>query len=193
MPDTATHPADLAGGSRDLADQAARHLKKKYGLPNDPAAASQVPIGPELVDRLSRDRLFHQFLRNVVSGDPAMTAFLARLRRALFFGEWTDDDRAEPPVGLMASLVRQCVRCGYALPASEEEMSWVKLLRRELAAADWRAPGMDRQAQLLRLALYKPLPGLPFETSLLIVRPSDWHEQIGALIDDVLRSNPMRS
>lgn len=179
--------SDPFGGPDELATQTARHIRKKYGFADDPMEAARVPIDSDLVGALVGDKLFHQYLRNVTNTDPAVGAFLCRLRRALFFGEWTDDDREEPPLGLIASVARQCMRLDYGLPAEEEEQDWVALLRKELAGADWRNPPLDLQVQLLRLALYKPLKGLPFEMSLMIVRQDHWHEQIGALVHDALR------
>lgn len=191
MPESTMPAADPFAEPDELAQQTVKHLKRKYRLPDDPEAASEARVDAELVRTLTADKVFHRYLRTFADRDPIFTAFLTRLRHALFFAEWTEDDREETPVGLMVSVVRQCMRLGYALPEDEEEASWVKLLAKELSRVDWRNPDMDRQLQLLRLALYRPLKGLPFETSLMLVRPDHWHEQIGALVDDALRSQSM--
>lgn len=193
MSNTAAHAADPPSPPGELAAQAARYLTNEYGIPDDPAAAACVAIDVPLVRRLAHDTLLRRYLRTAADTHPVMTAFVGRLRRVLFFGEWTDDDREYPPLDLMVSLAHHFRRSGYRPPAGEEEASWVKLLQRELATAHWKVPTLDRQVQLLRLALYKPLAGLPFETSLLLVRATDWHDDIRPLIDETLRPRPPRA
>ncbi len=175
----------------DVSAQVVRQLKQKHGLSDDPAEAARTPIDVALVRALAADAMFHRYLRVVANRDEAFGAFLARLRHALFFAEWTNDDFEESPVGVMASLVHQFMRVGYVLPEDDEEAAWVQLLANELAGVDWRNPTLDRQLQLLHLALYRPLEELPFGIDLLLVPPDRWHDQIGALVDDALRSQPM--
>jgi len=191
MPDSMTPDADPFARPEDVAAQVVRHLKQKHNLSDDPAEAARTPIDAAMVQALAADKIFHRYLRVMANGDAAFGAFLARLRHALFFAEWTEDDFEEPPIGVMASLVHQFMRVGYVLPEDDEEASWVQLLAKELASVNWRNPPMDRQLQLLRLALYRPLKGLPFETELLLVHPDSWQDHIGALVDDALRSQLM--
>jgi SAM-dependent methyltransferase/tetratricopeptide (TPR) repeat protein len=175
---------------QNLAHAAIAILKRRAVFPalrNAAASADAAWLGSATgrrsLEAFVDDPLLHALLGKALVVDAELEAVLAWLRRLILMGPLADFPKTGAGHRFLASLGLQCFHSAFVYVSSPAEGAAVEALASTLAgriAAD--TPPTSCERELLRLALYRPIHGLPFADRIAEVPADAWSESAAALL-----------
>ncbi|MFQ5756258.1 MAG: tetratricopeptide repeat protein [Acidiferrobacterales bacterium] len=169
-----------------LVHLAANQLKHKHRIADRLSTAEDLSA---LLAELGSDELLLTLLEKTLSADRALEQALMAMRRWLLL-TYHDGAKLRPShLALAVALGQQCFSNEFVLDSGADEAEIVERLAIRCAQwveqGAWHAPALEHSLALI--ALYRPLFGMPFATTLNARALAAWTKPIRPLIERALK------
>ncbi len=171
---------------RPLALVTSHLLKDKYAIQSyeDPAEE----LIPDVIDSISKDKLFSLYIEKVVNVDPDIEALLIRVRRALLCKAECITDISTQELRVISVLAFQCFNNEHIFAVGAEEESRLANLKQQVERHVAANQSADSQLEcmLFVIGMYENLFSLTCGERLAAYPLSDWSERFRAYAEHSL-------